>query len=156
MANERTDIAQITRTYGGLEGPRIKAGTRFAIGKNIEGLRTVSEARFRQLKGTGLARYYDPNAPAAPAARPNYAAPTLTAAPKEVGTNPGKKKAGMAAARQASRRKTQEEEPADPQPISTQSLRGSQTGREAPSPSSQVARQSSTATSRQRGNRRQK
>lgn len=154
MPNERSDIAQITRTYGGAEGPRVKAGTRFAIGKVIEGMRTITEARFRQLKGSGLARYFDPSAPAAPAARPNYAAPQLTAAPREVGNKPTAKKKGMAEARQASRRKTQDEEPEDPKPISTQSLRGSQTGPAAPAPSSQAGRQSKPSTSTQRGQRR--
>lgn len=54
------EIAEITRTYGGLEGRRVKAGTRFAIGKAVEGLPQISRTRFTQLVDAGLARLWVP------------------------------------------------------------------------------------------------
>lgn len=53
-------IAEITRTYGGLEGRRVKAGTRYAVGKGVEGLPIITKARFEQLKIAGLARDWIP------------------------------------------------------------------------------------------------
>lgn len=53
------DIAEITRTYGGLEGRRVKAGTRFAIGKPAGGLEAITQARFTQLRDAGLARKFE-------------------------------------------------------------------------------------------------
>lgn len=67
-------IAEITRTYGGLEGRRVKIGTRFAIGSAVEGLVTITTARFTQLKDAGLAREYDP------AAKPGTVQPAYMAA----------------------------------------------------------------------------
>lgn len=52
------EIAEITRTYGGLEGRRVKAGTRFAIGKSTEGLPVITKTRFIQLTDAGLARQW--------------------------------------------------------------------------------------------------
>jgi hypothetical protein len=52
------EIAEITRTYGGLEGRRVKAGTRYAVGKSSDGLPTITKTRFEQLKQAGLARDY--------------------------------------------------------------------------------------------------
>lgn len=60
------DIAEITRTYGGLEGRRVKAGTRFAIGKATGGLEAITQARFTQLRDAGLARVFEGDAAAAP------------------------------------------------------------------------------------------
>jgi hypothetical protein len=54
------EIAEITRTYGGMEGRRVKGGTRFAIGKPVEGLQTITRTRFTQLVDAGLARLYVP------------------------------------------------------------------------------------------------
>jgi hypothetical protein len=56
------EIAEITRTYGGLEGRRVKAGTRFAVGQASDGLPTITKSRFQQLKDAGLARPWDPKA----------------------------------------------------------------------------------------------
>lgn len=61
-------IAEITRTYGGLEGRRVKAGTRFAIAKAQGGLVVITQARFQQLRDAGLAREED--SPAARAGTP--------------------------------------------------------------------------------------
>lgn len=60
------EIAEITRTYGGIEGRRVKQGTRFGIGKPVSGLQTITTARFQQLADAGLARRFDPKAGPAP------------------------------------------------------------------------------------------
>jgi hypothetical protein len=60
------EIAEITRTYGGLEGRRVKLGTRFAIDREREGLPVISKSRFQQLKDAGLAREWVPGGGAAP------------------------------------------------------------------------------------------
>lgn len=72
---DQPEIAEITRTYGGMEGRRIKAGTRLAIDKEIEGLQVISLGRYRQLVQAGLARPWtgSPIPPSA-APRPAYAA----------------------------------------------------------------------------------
>jgi hypothetical protein len=57
---DMAEIAEITRTYGGVEGRRIKAGTRFAIGKAVDGLPTLTRTRFTQLVDAGLARLWVP------------------------------------------------------------------------------------------------
>ncbi len=63
------DIAEITRTYGGLEGRRVKAGTRFSIGKATQGLPVITQARFTQLRDAGLAREWA-NGAGAPVRQP--------------------------------------------------------------------------------------
>jgi hypothetical protein len=76
------DIAEITRTYGGLEGRRVKAGSLMEVGKVYGGV-LFTKSRFQQLKDSGLARDYDPKGagrPARPAA-PSVALQTVVQKP---------------------------------------------------------------------------
>lgn len=67
------EIIQITRTYGGQEGRRVKAKTRFAVGNASDGLAVVTKARMQQLISAGLAKIWDPNdKPDAPTPTPGY------------------------------------------------------------------------------------
>jgi hypothetical protein len=65
------EIAEITRTYGGQEGRRVKMGTRFAIAKPVGELPVITRQRFTQLVDAGLARAWDP-ANKTPAPVPAY------------------------------------------------------------------------------------
>lgn len=53
------EIAEITRTYGGVEGRRVKQGALMEVGKVYGGV-LFTKSRFQQLKDSGLARDYDP------------------------------------------------------------------------------------------------
>ncbi len=70
---EVVEIAEITRTYGGLEGRRVKAGTRMAVEKPVAGLQVITLGRYKQLVSAGLARPWTGSPTPAPAPRPAYA-----------------------------------------------------------------------------------
>jgi hypothetical protein len=59
MASGRVEIAVVTKTYQGLEGSRVKAGTRFAVGKAQGGLPLITNARYEALKAGKLVRPLD-------------------------------------------------------------------------------------------------
>jgi hypothetical protein len=108
------DIAEVTRTYGGLEGRRIKAGHRFAVGKAIDGLDQISRSRFQQLKDAGLAREWDPSgtAPAPRQPAPGVARQTVVHKPLNQSRT-----AAKAAAKNSAR-------PAEPRPLTNPALGG--------------------------------
>jgi hypothetical protein len=56
MADKTPDIAVVRRTYNGVEGHRVKAGTRFAVGKEQGGLPVITKPRYQALVGLGLIR----------------------------------------------------------------------------------------------------
>lgn len=78
------EIAEITRTYGGLEGRRVKQGSIMEVGKVYGGV-LFTKGRFQQLKDSGLARDYDPkrngDAPAVRGGVPGAALQTVTQRP---------------------------------------------------------------------------
>jgi hypothetical protein len=50
------DIAVVLKTYSGVEGQRVKAGTRFAIGKEIGGLPVITKSRYEALRQNKIVR----------------------------------------------------------------------------------------------------
>lgn len=56
--NKVPDIAVVRRTYNGLEGHRVKAGTRFAVGREQGGLKVITKARFQTLAQSGILRAF--------------------------------------------------------------------------------------------------
>lgn len=70
-------IVEVTRTYGGAEGHRVKAGTLFSVGHKaaVEGteLQVISLGRYGQLLKANLVRTYaSDNPPLAQTPRPGY------------------------------------------------------------------------------------
>lgn len=162
-------LARITRTYGGQEGRRVRAGTVFGVGKDHPGLVTITEARYRQLKQQRLAHEItaaDLAENPSTKAKPERHAPGVSspqAKPAPVPANkvlPDSKPPAAAAApakaspRTAARRKGQNETPAEPRPLVRQN--GGQRGRTASALSSPEDRQAGSLTFKQRGTRGQR
>jgi hypothetical protein len=55
---EKVDIAVVTKTYAGQEGLRVKAGTRFAVGRESGGLPVITKARYEALRIGKLVRAF--------------------------------------------------------------------------------------------------
>lgn len=113
-------IAVVTRSYGGLEGRRVKAGTRFAIDRAAPGedIKIITRARFQQLKDACLVR---PDGTEGPAGAPQ---PAYMAARQEVvQRSPNQSRT---AAKRLARQKNGGQ-PAEPRPLTNPAL-GSQTG----------------------------
>lgn len=147
-------LARILRTYGGQEGTRTKAGTVFSVDKAVSGLRTITLARFRQLKSQNLAIEVtasqladDPARPASSPAPRNRAAPTPRNRQEPDSQQPP---APSPSQRVASRKRAQAEAPKEPRPLArrTGSLIGAE---QIASSSSAVARPVGSSTLRQRG-----
>lgn len=141
-------ICEITKTYGGVEGRRVKAGTRFAVGQAAGGLMVITPARFGQLKDVGLGREWDPKTQAA-APRVDYVGPKAG----QVVQQP-KKTQSRTAAKQ--RRQVQADAPGEPRPLARQAGGLSMGGAERPASSSPAApaSNSSSSASPMRGSRR--
>lgn len=175
MQNSTPEIAVATRTFGNSkmqEGLRVKAGTRFAVGKPQGGLQMITAARYRQLLAVRLVRPLGPeDAAAAPAAddpsrkRPidSHAAEAIEKNEAEAKANVEKPKEPMRrpSARAAARRRTQEPDPPAPRLIRPASQPaaapvGSPNGSPAPASSSAAGPASSTSatSSKPRGRRR--
>ena len=170
MANE-PEIAVAIRTFGNSkmhEGVRVKAGTKFAVGKPQGGLPLLTYARFRQLVQGKLVRPLTPeDAAAAPAAK-DPTKPRSRAVHEEVGAQieanreaeqaEAKPKRPTQSARAASRRRTQDPEPPAPVPLNSKAKAavptGSPNGTEPQPSSSPEAPPSNSSTSRPRGRRR--
>lgn len=144
-----TQIVEVTRTYGGAEGYRVKAGTKFSVGHkaklNGEDLQVISDGRYRQLLKAELVRTYAAdNVPLAQTPRPCYegqAAKTVTV--KQPITT---QKRADAQVREAA--------PSEPRPLKNPaSPDGGKTGAKTLSSSSPVAPQSKPSDSKPRGNR---
>lgn len=175
---EAPTIAVAIRTFGNSrshEGLRVKAGTRFAIGKALDGLPLLTDARFKALRDAGLVRgINDADLVAAPGARAlaqnvRYAEQGPGVA-QNLEAEANEKKASEVAptaarptnSREKSRRRTQETEPPAPAPLTNSSLqkhatsgrRGSKTGAILSSSSSPEDQALKPLTSRQRGTRR--
>lgn len=170
------DIAVAARTFGNsksLEGLRVKAGTRFAIGKPIDGLQVITVARYNALRQVGLVRpLNETDTQAAPAARASRARYTETA--EQIEANDKAEAAAekpktitsetmrRPSARAAARRRTQEPDPPAPRRLSppkspsVDAPAGSQNGNPAPASSSAAGPASSTSStsSKPRGRRR--
>lgn len=174
MQNSTPEIAVAIRTFGNSkmqEGLRVKAGTRFAVGKPQGGLQLLTPARYRQLLAARLVRPLgaedaaaapsagDPSkkrpvdAHAADAIEQNEAEAAANEKPKEPMRRPS--------ARAAARRRTQEADPPAPRLIRPASQPaaapvGSPNGSPAPASSSAAGPASSTSStsSRPRGRRR--
>lgn len=146
MASSKpVEIAVVKRTYQGLEGNRVFAGTRFAVGKPSGDLKVISLARFNQLTANGLARPLgEEDAKALPRAR--YGA-GFTQVIEGEGTGVKTARSVRQAARQRAR---QDENPSPPKAIAPL---GSQTGAVKPVASSQAVPPSATSTSTSRGRR---
>lgn len=156
MASKTVEICVIVRAYGGQEGRRVKAGTRFAIDQEREGLRVITRGRYQQLRDAKLAKPFGAEDAAAAPGSATYAkreAPrTLDGQPLTETKVGGPGQAGPVRARAASRRRTQEASPDAPAPLSRPA--GSPTGGGKPSSSSPEGQASNGSTSPRRGNRR--
>lgn len=144
-SNKPVEIAVVKRTYQGLEGNRVFAGTRFAVTKPQGDLKVISLQRFNQLKENGLARALgEEDAAAMPRAR--YGA-GFTQVIEGEGTGVKTARSVRASARAKAR---QDENPSPPSAIAPL---GSQTGAVKPVASSAAAQASATSTSTSRGRR---
>lgn len=142
-------IVEVTRTYGGDEGHRVKAGRRFSVGAKakLDGveLQVISVGRYSQLLKANLVRTYSAdNAPLAQTPRPNYeeqAAKTVTV------KQPIQTQKRLDA-------QIREAAPPEPRPLKNPaSPDGGQTGEKKSSSSSQAAPLSDQSALRPRGNR---
>lgn len=133
------DIAVVTKTYGGLEGRRVNAGTRFAVGKAKDGLMTITPTRYLALAKSKLVRPFDK-------ATDGEAAPAVGDVRP---TPPQATKTGAAVRRAARARTRQADNPDPPKKISG----GSQTGEAGQASSSAPAQASASSTSSSRGRR---
>lgn len=144
---DRPDVCVVRKTYQGKEGLRVKEGTRFAVGKEKDGLPVLDNARYQALLQQKLVRPLGPqDAKAAPGARPLE--------PKEIPPTTLTGAGGKLprARRQAARaRLKQDESPPAPKKMGGPS--GSPTGEASPSASSPEGQASSSSTSRRRGTR---
>ncbi len=142
---DRPDICVIRKTYQGIEGERVKAGTKFAIGKERDGLPVMTNARFQELSRLKIARAFN-------AAEDGKAAPSATPLERTITTLQGPSGPVPRARRQAARnRLKQEDNP--PAPTKKADPSGSQTGKAAPSSSSPEGQAPSSSTSKRRGTR---
>lgn len=152
---DKAEIAVVRRTYSGAEGNRVKAGTRFAIGKEVGGLVVISRARYEQMRQQGIMRAFGDEDTKGPATvRPSRPlARTVT-------TMEGSGSASARSIREATRRRAkQTETPGAPKqtagPKNSTSV-GSQTG-QAPasssSPGGQASKGSTSGSSKRRGSR---
>lgn len=141
---DRPEIGVVRKTYQGIEGERVKAGTRFAIGKDKGDLPIMSNARFQELCRLKIMRPLN--------AEDGKAAPSAAPLEKVITTLQGPSGAVPRARRQAARaRLKQDDNP--PAPTKKAVPAGSQTGKAAPSSSSPEAQASKPSTSRSRGTR---
>ena len=155
MAPRSVEICVVTRAYGGAEGRRVKAGTRFAIDQEREGLQVISRARFQQLRDARLVKPFGAEDAAAAPGAATYAARTprtLDGKPLTESTPGGPGEKGPRATRAAARRRTQEAAPEAPAPLSPRA--GSPTGAGKPSSASPEGQASGGSTSGRRGTRR--
>lgn len=106
-------IAIITRTYGGQEGLRTRAGTKLAIGTPCDGLQVISAARFAQLVGNGLAKEWIPKEGETLDARPSYGGGGLKGAAQTV----IQKQPMVSRTEQKRRRLANPDAPAAPRPL---------------------------------------
>lgn len=145
-------LVKVTRPYGGAEGRRVKPGAIFSVGEDREGYRTITPARWQQLKQMNLAQETEPgtDAPAAPGANPrNRQAPTPANRKEPDSQTPPARDA----TRTRARRRGQEDSPQEPRPLSRR--RGSPAGtQEQPASLSPADRQVGSVTLKQRGTRR--
>jgi hypothetical protein len=142
-------IVEVTRTYGGDEGYRVKAGTKFSVAKpyKLHGvdLQVISQGRYSQLLKANLIRTYaGDNTPLSETPRPNYEGQasrmTTVKQPMQTQTRTA------AQAREAA--------PQEPRPLENPaSPPGGQTGADSSSSSSAAAQASKPSTSNVRGNR---
>lgn len=142
---DRPDICVVRKTYSGQEGERVKAGTRFAVGKEKGGLPVMSNARYLALLERKIVRPFSAeDGKAAPSAAPLE--------PATITTLQGPSGPGPRAKRQAARnRLKQDDNP--PAPTKKADPAGSQTGKAAPSSSSPEGQAPGPSTSTRRGTR---
>lgn len=142
---DKVDIAVVTRTYQGLEGHRVKAGTRFAIGRELHGLPVITKARFQTLLQSKLVR---PFGSEDTVEQPRHERPLARTVTTMEGTGGPTARAIRAASRA---RVKQTDTPGAPKqlkgPAAKSTSPGSQTGAGAGSSSSAAAPASTTSTS---------
>lgn len=147
-------VVEVTRTYGGLEGRRVKAGTRFAVNCTVDGMKTITKPRADQLRGQRLVRDLDvTSAAAAPGAKPapqprrgaERSPPNKSEPDSKPRPNP----------RRTSRKRTQTDEPGEPRPLARGRQAGGPDGTADAASSSREDRQAGSVTFKQRGTRRQ-
>jgi len=139
-------IAEVTRPYSGQEGFRVKAGTRLAVGKPVDGLKVITEDRYNQLLKSGLARPFGAqNGPLSQTPPPRYEGQIKPMALKPPANPQG---VGQGAAK----RRQQEAKPAEPRPLENPA--GGETGAGVSASSSPADPASTKSTSKLRGARR--
>lgn len=141
------EIAVVTKTYSGQEGERVHAGTKFAVGVDRHGLKTISRGRYDQLFQNKLVRPLGEEDTAAAPERARYGEGFTE---EKAGEGTGVK-TGRQVRQSARNRAKQPDAPPAPQPLARP---GSKTGAGAPSQSSPEAQASGASTPRPRGNRR--
>lgn len=149
MAGREIEICVVQRAYGGAEGVRVKAGTRFAIGAKVDGMQTITKPRYNELLVRHLVRALgEADQAAAPAARPTKRRPVINQNDPS-----GPAAVSSESLRDITRRRSQDPAPPAPKEI-IRPLSGSPDGSEKPSLSSPEAQASSSSTSPRRGRRR--
>lgn len=137
-------VVEVTRSYSGQEGFRVKAGTRFAVEKGINGLRVIDQGRYMQLLRSGLVRPYKAgdSTPLARAPTPKYEGQVKS---------PQVMQPAKTQVRTAEKRR-QEAKPSEPRPLENPG--GGKTGADASASSSPAVQASTKSTSKSRGTRR--
>lgn len=139
-------IVEVTRSYSGQEGFRVKAGRRFSVATPFEDLTVITEARYNQLNKSGLVRVWNPKGdiPLAQTPRPKYEG-QVKGARINPPVNPQRPGQG------AKSRKPQEAKPSEPSPLANPA--GGKTGQAGSASSSPADPASQKSTSSPRGNR---
>jgi hypothetical protein len=149
MAGREIEICVVQRAYGGAEGIRVKAGTRFAVGAKVDGMQTITKPRYNELLTRHLVRpLAEADQAAAPAARPTRRRPVVNQNDQS-----GPAPVTSESLRDITRRRSQDPAPPAPKEI-IRPLSGSPDGTAKPSLSSPEAQASSSSTSTRRGRRR--
>ena len=154
-------LVEVVRPYSGLEGKRVKPGTRFSVDKERPGLQMITIHRANALKRNHLIKEIaiegeTPMELEAPRPAKNQNRPRRPVAKVEEDSAPGPSRE-----RDAQRRRTSSKAPRrqDPEPAAPRKLSGpagSLTGQDALSSASPAARPITSSTLRQRGTRRDK
>lgn len=137
-------VVEVTRSYSGKEGFRVRAGTRFAVDRPFEKLTVIDNGRYLQLLRSGLVRPWKLGdvVPLSKTPTPKYEGQTRS--PQVL--QPQKTQTRTAA------KMKQEARPAEPRPLENPA--GGKTGAAGSASSSQEAQASTKSTSKSRGTRR--
>lgn len=147
---KQVELAVVLKPYGGAEGTRVHAGTRFAVGKPLGDLQVISLARFNSLKDSRLVRAFDPELDGA--ALPKKGDKPRNP-PQEAAAEPQSDKTRRNVRARTRARTPQVEKPEAPARISPPGPQTGGGGSASPSPGAPLSSSSISRPSGRRGNR---